>query len=906
MSPAPGSGRERVFGALSDFGTGRKRLLALIVFALLAASAWLGKDLVIKTSRYGLVSEDNAYQRRMIEFFERFGYPDAPVFVVQGGDEAKRRAVVDAITEDLEAKPLYAGRVFGRLGAESIAEVLLLQEPDALGQLRKRMGPDVDVAQAIEGGVPGLLRALEAQLLGGLDGDQAQADPADVDQGLRQIGRLATVFEARLTDGDVDAALDELIATDDDEARARPETLPVDSRGYLTTNDGESLLIVVFPEFEDDTLATYEPVVDELRAIRDANAMSEVTVLLTGTPVMTVEDQAAVTRGLFTSGLATAGGIFIVLLLAFRSIRGTIVALVPLGTGTGLSVGALMLAYGGLNVITSSFAAVLMGLGIDLSVHMLARFHEEMREGVEREVAIRRAVIGAGPGIVVGATTTALAFLTLLTADFTAYGEMGGIAAMGLGLMFLCAMTILPALLSTPKLSGSAKAPPPLPGLNAVLGAVRKAPKLFVLVGAVGMAAGGACLSIIEFNSNYFDFLPKHAESAKALEILEEDGAMTPIFAFVSAPDIESSREVAAKLRALDSVSSVQAVSDMLPPLSEEDRLAKLKKSFDGLRAPDFDALRNRKRSRDEIKSAITGVLDALDEVGFALEQGDRDTEALEATKKAYRSLRDTVDKLPEDGGSEIAEIEKLLASVLGRAWSTAAQVAERGAYAPEDVPALFARRHFARDGSGAVSLYVYPGRNVWDRENAKVFAEDLERVDPKAAGLAMNLHYHVSMVVSDFRDAALVAGVLVFFLLLLNLRRVSDATLALAPALMGWCWMLGAFALTGVTFNLANIVVLPLVLGIGVDAGAHVVHRVRQSAENRGGKAKLEDMFAGTGGAVLLSAVTTAVGFGGLMLSEHGGMYYLGVVMVIGVLCTLVASLFVLPAALILLGRAE
>lgn len=900
-------GRDRFYGALADFGLNRRGLLALITTLLVGASVYLGLGLEIRTSRYGMVAKENPYQSRMLGFFDRFGYPDAVLFLVEGGDEASRRAVVDEVTAKLEADDNYRGKVFGRLDAEAIAEVLLLQEPDALGKLREELPDDVDVAATLEGGIPALLGGLEAQLLAGLDSAGAEdVKDEEVDDGFRRIAEIARVLEARLSGGDVDGALDALIESDA-AAERRPETMPVDARGYLTGLKSDHLLVAVFPDFENDDVATLSPIVEGMRKIEaEAEAAHEgVKVLVTGTPVMAVDEHSAVGRGLLQSGTATGLGIFLLLCWAFRSIRMTIIGLFPLLVTVSLALGGTILLYGELNMITASFAAVLMGLGIDLSVHLIGRYQEEVREGTERTQAIRAAVMKAGPGILVGSLTTAVAFLLLMTAEFTAYGELGGVTALGLVVAFFSAMTILPALLKT-KEAGKANAAPPLPGVGAIMDFVRRMARPLVAFGAVTMVAGGFCLTLVQFNSDYFDFLPEGTESREALEVLEEDGAMSPIFAFTSAPDLESAREMAKKLRTLGTVSLVQAITDMLPPLDEDGRLEKLQTSFEGLRRPDFDKLAERTRTREELQEAIVGVADALDELRFALEQAEKSTKALDEAREAFKSLRTQVEALPEDGGPELASVERELARVMERAWSTAKAVADRGAYAVDDVPAVFRGRHIARDGSGGVSMYVYPKGDAFDRDNIAEFTREVESVDPNAAGVALNLHYHIGMVVNDFRRAALYAGVLVFFLLLLDLRRFSDSVLAISPALVGWCWMLGMFILTGLQFNLANIMALPLVLGIGVDAGAHVMHRQRQSASENGGVAKLDDLFFGTGSAVLLSSVTTMVGFGGLLMAEHGGMALLGAAMVLGVGCTLLSSLVVLPAVLVLLGRAR
>jgi predicted RND superfamily exporter protein len=134
----------------------------------------------------------------------------------------------------------------------------------------------------------------------------------------------------------------------------------------------------------------------------------------------------------------------------------------------------------------------------------------------------------------------------------------------------------------------------------------------------------------------------------------------------------------------------------------------------------------------------------------------------------------------------------------------------------------------------------------------------------------------------------------------------VFNAGLALLPTVLGWLWMMGLLAIFGIRFDVANIVALPLVLGIGIAFGVHIMHRATEAPTIGSHKVSVEDIIRGTGGAIMVAALTTIVGFAGLMLGEYGGMISLGLVMVIGVTCTLAATVLVLPAILLLVRRAE
>jgi hypothetical protein len=438
---------------------------------------------------------------------------------------------------------------------------------------------------------------------------------------------------------------------------------------------------------------------------------------------------------------------------------------------------------------------------------------------------------------------------------------------------------------------------------------VRRAPRFIVTVAVLGAVAGAASLPMARFNARYLDFMPEEEESARALDLLERDGGLSPVIAFSSAANIEEARDKAAALRELAPIGEVVSASDILPDLSEDDRLERLRVGLEKAGPPPkFERLADRQnRSSKELERAATGVVDILDEVIFAVEQANRDTEAAQRCKTAFARVATVAASLPPNGGVPLADLEGRLADLLGRAWTTAVKVAGRGAYASEDLPLMFRRRHAARDGSEAVAIFVTPQDPIWEPGPAKEFADAVRSVDERASGQAINMHVHTQMVQSDFRRAALLAGVLVFLVLLIDFRSVKDAALAMVPVALGWGLMVGCMVVFDVALNLANIVVLPLLLGIGIDAGVHIMHRCRQSAAASSDDcAILSELLEGTGGAVVVATVTTMIGFAGLIIPDHGGMRSLGVVMVIGTGACLLTSVFALPALLVWLRRAR
>lgn len=890
---------QRAFAALASFSLGRARAILAVTLLLIVGSGALIPGLSVSTSRYGLVSDDDPYQARMNRFFERFGRPDAPIMLISGGTPAERQAAVDRIRGELEGMPALAGRILARTGPADAAEVLALQKPEALAEALTQVPPGIDLATALEGGLPAWAGALAGQLTAGLDSEEAPVrSPEEAAAGLRGLASAADLLGTTIQGGDPLATM----AIGEEFRRS-----DVDERGYLITADGENHVITMFPELAGDEVTELRPLVESIRAARDRameGAPAGLSARLSGLPAISVDENDVLRRGLLVSSAASAIGILLLCLLLFRSLRQTILALMPLFGGTVISLGLVRLIVGELNIVTSGFISVLLGLGIDFSVHVVSRINEERRQGVAIEPAIREAVVQTGPGILSAAAITTVAFLATTTTDFTAYGELGVITSMGLAVIVVVTLVAFPALLKKTTAPKN-KASPEAPGMRALPGLLRRA-RWVVLIAAVGLGvAGGFALPKIGFNSRTFDFLPTSSESVSALAVLEPDPVMSPMYANVSAPSVAEARAMAEKLRAFKTVASVQTATDLLPPLTDE-RLAALRKVVGAFpRMPDFAVLEARRTTPEELAPKIGEIVDALDEIRFALRQAGQDTAAADEAHAAFTRLRDQLQGAGEAERARLAAIEPELARLLRPALTTAKAVAERGAYAPTDLPALLRRRFVSRDGE-SLALFVVPNGNPWLGTTAEPFTADVESVDPTASGLAIQTHIHEVMIIGGFRRAAAIAAGLVLLLLILDLRGLRGALFALVPTILGWLWMLALMAALGMSFNVANIVCLPLVLGIGTAFGVHMMHRADESAGRNGGHASLDDVVRGTGGAVIISALTTMVGFAALMLGEHGAMQSLGLSMVIGLGTCLVASVFVLPALLSLLGRAR
>jgi predicted RND superfamily exporter protein len=895
----PGHRLDSLFAGVARFSIRRLRWIVLVTFALVGLSGWAAAHLEFQSSRASLVDPENAYQARLLRFFERFGHPEGPVFVIEGGSSEQRHLVVDALIVELEKEPLFAGRIFGRIRTLDIAESLFLRDPIAVAQAISQQGGLEPLTKALESGPIGLVSLARQGIEAALDEGNADVSETQANRNLEQLGATLRWLREAMVRGP-DRALSEagFFQTSGSDSH-------LDAAGYVQGEAGEFNVVAAFPEIWRADAQELESVVDAARRaqsrLRDAELPAEVSVLLTGSAALSVDEEALLAKGLRFTALASTVGIVLLLWFGLRSLRHAMLALVPLGLASCLGVGALWLLFGHVNLVTSSFLAVLLGLGIDFAVHLLARFQEAVRAG--EKSPIEAGVCGSGPSVLTGTLTTVAAFLTLSGAEFSAYGEMGVITAVGLAIVFVATYLLVPGLLAQRWARGQSLAFVAFPGSSMAARLILRRPKSILVVACVGMLAGAWGAATLRYNPRYFDFLPTDIESSRALLRLESDRSMGPVFAQLSAESIEGAREIKGSLLAQRDgeslVASVQSASDGLVRLDAQ--------SLEALRELGQLTVSAKHRAPDDLaqwaRQETIALADSVDEVEHFARKNGRELKGVASLQQELKLLREIL-ALPTAGG-QLVELKQWSDLCLSRAARSASDVASRGRYALEDLPPLVRARYGARDGSGATAVYAYPARPIWDDAFAQRFAKHIETIEPEASGAALTLPRHNAMIVSDFERAAIMALFLIALFVWLDFRSVTRAALALLPVVCGWLWLLAAARMAGRSFDAANIVSLPLVLGIGVDAGVHMMHRVRES-ERFHGRAQMSDLRDGTGTAVLLSSLTTICGFFGLLFAQYGAMVSLGWMMVVGVSCTTLAALFVVPAILRVRGQIE
>ena len=504
------------------------------------------------------------------------------------------------------------------------------------------------------------------------------------------------------------------------------------------------------------------------------------------------------------------------------------------------------LAFGTLNLLSSTLGLVLFGLGIDYGIHFYARCVEERAGGLTMAQAVERTFLSTGQAIAVGALTTSAALYVLVVADFKGFSQFGFIAGTGVLFALFAMLVVLPALLTICERwglipAGDGARPPAL--------SRRRYPAARgVLLGSViAVAVALTQASGVEFEYRFGELEPEYAEwiavNSKVASAFSDYDRRNPAYIVVDDP------------------SQTQAVATAIRRKIETDTTRRIVEA-------------------DTFWSAIRSV-ETLQE------RFPMTPEAQQEKLVRIAFIRDT---LLADPLVEIRATEDL--DLLHQAAQTRTPIEQ------EDVPDFLRRRFTSKSGELGGFVTIFPSVGLSDGRNSMAFAEDAGTVVTDDGGV-----YHAgstSIVAADMlrlmqREApymVLATLVIVLLLMWVNFVKLRWALLALLPLVVGVLWMLLLMELLGLRLNFYNLVVIPAVIGIGNDAGAHIVHRYREE-----GAGSLWRVLRSTGEHVSVGALTTMVGFSGLLLSFHPGLNTIGALAIAGIGATLLAALLFLPA---------
>lgn len=609
------------------------------------------------------------------------------------------------------------------------------------------------------------------------------------------------------------------------------------------------------------------------------------TVNYTGQIPLSDEQFASLTHGLVLGGIISVLFIALWLYLALRSWRLILPILLTLVMGLALTMTFAAIFVGVINLISVAFAILFIGLAVDFAIQYCVRLREAHQRTPDLGMALTLTAREAGGQIALAATATSCGFLAFTPTAFIGVAELGEIAGAGMFIALFCTLTFLPALLAL-------FAPPAetvsvsLPGGGAVDSLLDRHRKLVLaLFGALGVA-GALCAATLNFDANPLHTKDPHTESMRTLNSLLSDPQTNPFYADILVPNLADARAMSAKLSKLPEVAQVISGATFVPT-QQTQKLAMLAQAQTIL-APTLLAAEHPPSApvtAAQIRASITQTLAEINNVAAQL---PKYSELLRiATVLKQLQSEDDAHLLAMNA----ALTRFLPQSLQGLVDSLSAQPITEATLSP-----LIKRDWFLPDGR--VRVEALPNGTAQTTRGLHNFAKAVLSVAPQAGGPAISVIATANTILTAFKEAALWAFLAITVILLLVLRNLRDTILVLITLILSALLTALLARLAGMSINYANIIALPLLLGVGVSFNVYFVMNWRAGMRNF--------LASPTARAVLFSALTTATAFGTLVCSADRGTSSMGELLFLSLGAVLIATFIFLPALLHTLSHAR
>ncbi len=681
-----------------------------------------------------------------------------------------------------------------------------------------------------------------------------------------------------------------------------PEDAANETPPVLWTSIKNAVLESVFHQHTTSGDLTSDAV-DRLRELvkQTRDEVPGVNVGITGEPVLDYDEMTQSQKDTTLASVVAMVLCALIFIYGYHETGRPVKATICLVVGLGYTLALTTLLVGHLNILTITFVPMLIGLAIDYAVHLITRYEEELHHGKTDQEAITKAMVFTGQGIFTGALTTAGAFLAMYFTNFQGIKEMGIICGGGLLVCLIPMMTMLPVML----LRGRQNV------IDHNLRVDDRRARIEnvwlqrpVLVTAI---IASLCLTaLFAARRMYFDYNLIKMQSPSLSSVVFEQTLLDSadkslLYGAVLADSLTNAVALQEQIERLPTVAATEPpfYKDFLYPDQGVKRrlIGEVKAEVAGLKfnAPDLQPV--------DLQDLSTTLFYTSCYVRLAAKEAGTNEPTLTAQLTSLaQSITDLRKIMLGAGARQQAEYAAKLArfqqALLADLRDTFQLLQQQDDITPphvEDLPPALHHRFIGV--SGKFLIQVYPKEDVWQRAPQEKFVGELRTVDPKVTGTPVQLYEYETLLKNSYVQAAWYSLAAIALMVLFHFRSLLAVILALLPVAIGTLWLAGLMGWAGVPINLANIMTLPLVIGIGVTNGIHILNRYAE--EGTPGI-----LSRSTGKAVLVSGLTAIAGFGSLILAEHRGIRSLGIIMSVGIATCMIAGLTFLPALLNLMGR--
>jgi len=834
-----------------------------LALVLTVASSWYAATHFSMTTDINkLISTDMPWRQREMAFEKAFPQYELIVAVIEAPTPELVASASDALTERLsKQKDLFRSVQQPQGGAFFEQNGFLFETTDQLGPQLKNLTQAQRLVQVLAGdpSLRGVIQALQFGLLG-VQGGRITLDAMTwpMTLGADAIEKVNAGQPATFSWRDM--------------VQGRASTAG-ERRKFINIQG-----VLDYSELEPGLKAT-----DAIRkAAADLKFASDyqASLRLTGPVPLADEEFATIKENAALNATVTIAIVLFILWLALRWFRIIFAVFVSLVVGLAVTAAAGMLMVGTLNLISVYFAVLFVGLGVDFGLQFSVRYRAERHEVDDLHEALLYSGRRAGAPLTLAALATAAGFLSFLPTDYKGVSELGLIAGVGMLIAFFTSITLLPALLSRLK-------PPSEPhhlgytALAPVDAFLERHRMPILIVTLLTVAAGLPLLYHLQFDFNPMNLRSKTTESVATFLELKNDPESGANDIEILQPTLAQADAVAAKLRALPQVERVTTLSTFIPDQQSE-KLALIADAAKTLNPALNPTAAAAPTSDAQTVSMINSTVDALirlagDGNGTGAVAAKRLAAAMTALAKADPSVRQR---------AEAVFVQPLKATLDDLRNLLKAQAITR-----ENLPQNLARDWVTPDGQARID--VAPKGDPNNNDVLRAFARAVQTVAPDATEGPIAILEARRTVVTAFIVAGACALLSIAIILWITLRRISDVLLTLIPLIMAGIVTLEICVLIGMPLNFANIIALPLLLGVGVAFKIYYIMAWREGQTNL-----LQSVLTR---AVTFSACTTATAFGSLWFSSHPGTSSMGKLLAISLLTTMAAAAFFQP---ILMGK--
>ncbi|WP_158808832.1 MMPL family transporter [Beijerinckia sp. L45] len=842
-------------------------LVLAVALALTVVSGWyvVGRfmdpnDSAINTNTDDFIDASVPWRQDEIAYDKAFpNQADSLIVVIDGKTPEAASAAASALNDKLQNHPDIFKSVVQPDGGPFFAKngLLFLPTPD----LRKTVG-ELQQARPVLG-----IMSSDPSLRGLMDGFEyisrgVRANKGTLDSYDRPIASMNQALENILADKPAFFSLQNLFGNDE-----KPSSRQ--TRKFIQISP-----VLDYSAVEPGAVPT--DFVRKAAADLHLDPDHGVTVRMTGQVPIADAEFSTVLDGFGFNGLLMIVAVVAIVYAALKSFKivGAVFAAVLVGLVVTFAAGLLLVHQ--LNVLSIAFAVLFIGIGVDFGIQFSVRYKAERFDHPDFTDALHMAASKVGRPLALAALATMAGFYAFLPTDYRGVRDLGEIAGTGMLIAFFCAITILPALLAVIRPPAEREAV----GYK-FLGPVDdfiERHRFIIIFGTLAVAAMGApLLTHLSFDFNPLNLDNQKTEAISTLIDLMKDPETDTQTISVLEPNLQAADATADKLRQLPDVARVTTLTSLVP----DDQDAKL-------------AL---------IAGAAKTLLPVMDPNNHIAAPSDADDIAdLRKVGAAFESTAGTTASKGADDSRHFAQLAQKLADAAPAVRDRARAVllppvnqtlsGLRGSLAAEkitvaSIPPALKDLYIAKDGQARVE--AAPKGDANDNATMIRFADSIKSVAPHASGQPVSIQGAGQTVKRAFLEAGAIAIGLIFIILLIVLRRVGDVLLTLVPLLLAGVLTLEITVLIGMPLNFANIIALPLLLGLGVAFKIYFV-----MAWRAGTKKLLQSSLTR---AVFWSALTTATAFGSLWASNHPGTSSMGKLMALSLVCTLAAAILFQPA---------